>query len=614
MLFQVLWLLSLWTLRVYCSRNNDFLDLNPGNCPEICGIGDDMHLRALAAYWRGDYGDAFALSCQYLLESKKKSGLMKAIINDMSIGPSPLVKLPSSHFTLTSTPSRQKPNVILRNWEVLGPLPVGKLEVDGDPTFMTYSNRRDVPPPPPSSSTRSVDIAKFLLSMDTAEHIHSETMTDGYVEWHPLTADRSSGSVLVPFSDISWNDLAHGTSSFAALEFQAWARSSTFIAEEGQYSLHCMGVHTVYVRHANHTSILSGDVYRGGLMRGSLRLTAGPVGIVLPLRGSAGTQFSCMLTQVSLLPASAPTVEVRQAVQLLSQAVHFTPPFPPPLGMSTDSAMGLLLSPYFRVVLENPHATALNVSFRLVDSRPLPGRGWQVRVATSSFTHSQTQNDLLIEAGQVMTVPLELYTSTESPTTPAPSWQGLLVPCNTPSPSPALQLVIHTTTEHPSPPAPLTLPLHFTCRSLTQSFLLSYLDHDGSIAEAAVLLPLRAHHELKHTRPPPAQGEAYPALLSLHGTGIPPLSQADAYKHMPLGHSAYEFGVRDFWVIAPSRHGAHNWEGVGGLSARTALQRVREYFAEVPFLPQVAQGGGIAAGHSMGMCGCLCLQSKDVVY
>jgi hypothetical protein len=52
----------------------------------------------------------------------------------------------------------------------------------------------------------------------------------------------------------------------------------------------------------------------------------------------------------------------------------------------------------------------------------------------------------------------------------------------------------------------------------------------------------------------------YPTLLTLHGTGLTSTSQADAYKMMPYGRPDYVFGVNGFWVIAPTRHGAHNWE------------------------------------------------------
>lgn len=58
------------------------------------------------------------------------------------------------------------------------------------------------------------------------------------------------------------------------------------------------------------------------------------------------------------------------------------------------------------------------------------------------------------------------------------------------------------------------------CRDIRkQSFLTSFVDHDGSIAQAGVILPIGSGVNVEA-----------PVLLSLHGTGITPLSQADAYK------------------------------------------------------------------------------------
>ena len=56
------------------------------------------------------------------------------------------------------------------------------------------------------------------------------------------------------------------------------------------------------------------------------------------------------------------------------------------------------------------------------------------------------------------------------------------------------------------------------------------------------------------------------------------------------------------WVIAPTRHGAHNWEGIGSSTALRALQALRLYMAKLSSLnlPQVLEGGGLLAGHSMG--------------
>ena len=55
----------------------------------------------------------------------------------------------------------------------------------------------------------------------------------------------------------------------------------------------------------------------------------------------------------------------------------------------------------------------------------------------------------------------------------------------------------------------------------------------------------------------------YAVMLALHGSGVSADSQADAFKWMPPGESEYLFGADKHWVIAPSRHGAHNWEYTG---------------------------------------------------
>lgn len=38
---------------------------------------------------------------------------------------------------------------------------------------------------------------------------------------------------------------------------------------------------------------------------------------------------------------------------------------------------------------------------------------------------------------------------------------------------------------------------------------------------------------------------------------------------------AYTFGVEGYWVLAPDRHGAHNWEYTGHWTVSTAYIRVR---------------------------------------
>jgi uncharacterized protein (DUF1786 family) len=104
-------------------------------------------------------------------------------------------------------------------------------------------------------------------------------------------------------------------------------------------------------------------------------------------------------------------------------------------------------------------------------------------------------------------------------------------------------------------------------------------------------------------------GARHPILLTLHGTGLSAGSQADAYKMMVSGVSdEYAFGVEGCYVIAPTRHGAHNWEAIGALSAIAATESLRNILTHFPALPQIHTQSptenhlpaGIIAGHSMG--------------
>ena len=106
----------------------------------------------------------------------------------------------------------------------------------------------------------------------------------------------------------------------------------------------------------------------------------------------------------------------------------------------------------------------------------------------------------------------------------------------------------------------------------------------------------------------------YPYLLSLHGTGLSPLSQADAYKCMLDGHTEYTFGVEGMFVIAPGRFGAHNWEAVGDYSARESVRAVRRLLARVLGLPQLSNLPGIVAGHSMVRVYVCCRWLYCIVY
>lgn len=55
------------------------------------------------------------------------------------------------------------------------------------------------------------------------------------------------------------------------------------------------------------------------------------------------------------------------------------------------------------------------------------------------------------------------------------------------------------------------------------------------------------------------------------------------------------------WVLAPTRHGAHNWEGPGELTAMTALKSLAHLTRESSWIRSKADPDHVVfAGHSMG--------------
>ena len=53
--------------------------------------------------------------------------------------------------------------------------------------------------------------------------------------------------------------------------------------------------------------------------------------------------------------------------------------------------------------------------------------------------------------------------------------------------------------------------------------------------------------------------------------------------------------------MAPDRFGAHNWEGIGELSAQNSISALSEILSRHLWLPQLhSDSGGVLAGHSMG--------------
>ena len=89
------------------------------------------------------------------------------------------------------------------------------------------------------------------------------------------------------------------------------------------------------------------------------------------------------------------------------------------------------------------------------------------------------------------------------------------------------------------------------------------------------------------------------SLETNRSLGVPAQNQADSYKRMEKGK--WIFGVEGLWTLAPTRHGAHNWEGPGELTSMTALKRLEELTMKNEWVNVKANSRAVVfAGHSMG--------------
>jgi hypothetical protein len=89
---------------------------------------------------------------------------------------------------------------------------------------------------------------------------------------------------------------------------------------------------------------------------------------------------------------------------------------------------------------------------------------------------------------------------------------------------------------------------------------------------------LSKHHHYRHQAdaykmipvPPPSSEQAPTKITNKNKNKkrIVNRDKNDKNKKSVEKEGEYIFGVYGLWVIAPYRHGAHNWEGVGELSAR----------------------------------------------
>lgn len=148
----------------------------------------------------------------------------------------------------------------IERWRVIGPLPVGKTELDG------------------------TGLAWPLGSADNNNNIISELAPGGEATWKELRTDRQTGQVQVAYQEGAqgreWQSLLQSLGNRAVLESQAWLTGELNVQETGHFSIHCSNL--VSFKIGNET--FAADLYQTKHVLGAVTLEKGKHTVTVRLR------------------------------------------------------------------------------------------------------------------------------------------------------------------------------------------------------------------------------------------------------------------------------------------------------------------------------------------
>jgi hypothetical protein len=149
------------------------------DCPH-CPPHRSILLLAIESFWNNDLLTSYGCACNYLLK-KPNDGFAQAIMHALTQTKYAVIAVDGK----VPVPTVAAPSI--RKWEILGPMNVGKLEVDGDPTFIT--------PFDSAGAKEGLDVGSYLLRMRSNATVFSELASGGKVTWTNAKA-HDNGEVL----------------------------------------------------------------------------------------------------------------------------------------------------------------------------------------------------------------------------------------------------------------------------------------------------------------------------------------------------------------------------------------------------------------------------------
>ena len=261
----------------------------------------------------------------------------------------------------------------------------------------------------------------------------SELSPNGLITWS-VHKQQSSTSYVEIAPQIHWNDLVGSLGSTGITEWQGWAIGDFIVNDDNvDVQIQCPGVHTVYIDSVGLHPVAS-DVYRRTQFWFTVNLNRGYHTIFIRLRAKGKQVFHCQLTQKKA------TIE--------ANAPHFLP----------DIWNGYLFSQFLALPITNLQGTKWIKVTKVSVENQSNGAAITVKMFSS--------RPVVIAPGQ--TLPLILSLTADNP--------KISTACSD------IQLDVKITT---SDGGTLSQVVKLRCRKENESFVFTFIDHDGSVQHGA---------------------------------------------------------------------------------------------------------------------------------
>nr|XP_006825285.1 PREDICTED: uncharacterized protein LOC102809823 [Saccoglossus kowalevskii] len=368
---------------------------------------------------------------------------------------------------------------------------------------------------------------------------YSELVPGAEIQWKKVLQKSATDNVQIN-PQINWNDLVSGLGSMAITEWQGWAVGEFAVNHNNEDVLiQCLGVAVMYVDGI----YVTGDVYRRNQYWFAVSLSHGIHTLYVNLRTKGTQVFQC-----NIKLAGSDVLQVHEPL------------------MKPDLIDGHLFGHVIPIPVTNRYSDKWMKNIKVAMVAQDSGSPVEIKQIDKNRQFG-------IAPGQTVAIVIEILHKDEL----------TIMPCT----EIRFTLKLSTTDGHSQ-----RMPVSLRCRNYGQSFIYTFIDHDGSVQQASAIPPL---DDCPNNICP--QGHHSFALFPPEGVQVQ--NQADSYKRMENGD--WIFGFETAWVLAATRHGAHNWEGPGALTSITALDTLEKITFSASWLKTKASASHVIfAGHSMG--------------